>query len=297
MTNILPSASFLPGALPPFTPILSALIADPRLPNNIFRSYMRLYAAAWTFAYQRTPDLDFSTQLLPLLGISRSQARQHLQMLRTAGLINWSSDGSQRYVIHFSGAPDSVGVDVNSNHKFLKINIHQQQHTLSQKPEASTATPETAPDDPNYERALHYLQRAGVWSVSAQNAARKIAANIARPEKHLPGLGDVLGWIAYCFADREKNRITNPPAALAANLNAGRCCPENYLPPLICANCHYSEGYCECEGEPEYGYPPEFLERALRVRSGYELPYADRWGVCIYCCASPCQCEEAEDGE
>jgi len=319
-------------SLPPFTPILSALIADLRLPAGIFRSYARLYAAAWAFAYQRTAELDFATQLVPLLGVSRSQARQHLRLLRGAGLITWSSDGAQRYVIYFSAPPDSV-VGVNSLNS-ININI-QQQHTVSEKKDpmpgvtkaSGMQTPgENSPQpgspnpaspgnpsstDPNYSSALLYLRRAGVWQSTAERLARNIAAGMrassagcdSADDTHreaaidndtLPDLGDVLGWIAYCVSDREKNHIGQPAAVLAANLNAGRRCPENYRAPRICANCRGSEGYCECEGEPEYGYPPEFLPRALRQRSGYEDPYADRWGVCFYCHAAPCQCNQDE---
>lgn len=292
-------------SLPPFTPILSALIADLRLPASLFRSYARLYAAAWAFAYQRTAELDFASQLVPLLGVSRSQARQHLRLLRGAGLITWSSDGNQRYVIHFSAPPVSV-VGVNSlNDKNVNI---QQQHTLSEKKD---------PADPNFSSAQFYLRRAGVWPGVAERLAQKIAANMRANHSSvgaanncanraangeaadtcaddLPDLGDVLGWIAYCVSDREKNHIGQPAAVIAANLNAGRRCPENYRAPRICANCHGSEGYCECEGEPEYGYPPEFLARALRQRSGYENPYATRWGECFYCHAAPCQCHQDE---
>ncbi len=305
--NTANSRSAAPGALPLFTPILTALIADLRLPATIFRSYTRMYAAAWSFAYQRTAELDFETQLIPLLGVSRSQARQHLRLLRGAGLIAWTSDGSQRYVIHFPSAADSVVGVVNIINP-ISLN-NQQQHTLSEKKDPA-APVEKAPPDPNTSSALLYLRRAGVWPNVAQNLAQKIAANEsavsaanssvvseaggAGRNDDLPGLGDVLGWIAYCIADREKNRISQPAAVLAANLNAGRRCPESYRAPRICANCYGAEGYCDCEDEPEYGYPPEFLQCALRGRSSYISAYVDRWGVCLYCHCVPCRCGRVE---
>ena len=76
----------------------------------------------------------------------------------------WTSDGSQRYVIHFPAAPDSVVVGVNHLNP-ININI-QQQHTLSGKKDLSPLV-EKAPADPNYSSALLYLRRAGHYRLGA----------------------------------------------------------------------------------------------------------------------------------
>ena len=93
---------------PPFTPLLTALIGNNHLSAALFRSYARLYAAAWPYAYQCTAALDFESQVVVLLGVSRSQARQHLRLLRQSGLVNWSSDGSHRYIFRFAAPQLSI---------------------------------------------------------------------------------------------------------------------------------------------------------------------------------------------
>lgn len=150
---------------------------------------------------------------------------------------------------------------------------------------------QTAPsEDEVYARALGYLGRAGVWPDVAQRLAEQVARNQRSGDDSLPGLADVLGWIAYCFAGREKNRIGLPVAVLAANLNANRLCPDEYRPPPVCANCGSVVEYCDCEGEPAPHFPPEFLERAFQRQ--YLALQLDMWGVCKYCHAFPCQCDD-----
>ncbi len=58
----------------------------------------------------------------------------------------------------------------------------------------------------------------------------------------------------------------------------------------LCAACRYSGDYCRCEGEPDYCFPPEFLEIAFK--RNYFTGTGDRWGVCILCHAFPCRCRE-----
>jgi hypothetical protein len=103
---------------PAVTPLATELILDTHIPAALFLSYARLYAASWQHAYRCTDPLDFESQLLPLLGLRRAQARNHLRLLRFARLLDWSSENN-RYVITFprtsssdqageSGLPDSV---------------------------------------------------------------------------------------------------------------------------------------------------------------------------------------------
>jgi hypothetical protein len=297
----------MPHHPPAVTPLSTAAINDATMPAALFRSYARLYAAAWRHDYRRTDPLDFDAQLIPLLGVSRAQARQHLRLLRFAKMIDWSSDGQNRYVIRFlprseSGITDSVvGVVGILNHS---IDLQHQQHR-SGKPDSGEAGAEAGvADDEAYQTALRWLERAGVWADAARRIAAQIAANeraaaerAARDEAVPPGgctplLGDVLGWTAYCFSDREKSRVQHPAAVLAANLNAGRCCPDEYLPPAVCAACGVAEEYCDCPDGPRPHYPDAFLERALQPKDMLAGYRKDRWGVCLSCRAFPCQCGE-----
>jgi hypothetical protein len=296
-----------PDQPPAFTQLSTAMINDDSMPAAMFRSYARLYAAAWRSGYQETPPLEFDRELVPLLGVHRSQARQQLRMLRFARLLDWSSDGSNRYVIRFNQAdrlikaerfpaaeerggppasavlPDSgvVGVDsFNSDSE----SIHQQQ-TQSGLPDGTRQAEQ---------RVLHYLLAAGGWPDVGERLAVQIAFNERRSalqgdQNYLPTTADVLGWMAYCFADGKKNNIGMSAAVLAANLNANRRCPDEYRPAPICAACGLEVDYCQCE-QPQEHFPEAFLERAFHGRSPYEL---DRtwWGVCTRCRGYPCQCQ------
>ena len=300
---------------PQITPLATEVINDPTMPAGLFQSYARLYAAAAAHDFQHTEALDFDSQVVPLLGLRRSQVRQHLQALRFAKLLDWSTDGSNRYVFRFkSGFPDSVGDGVVDSEKSLPEEIQQQQQP-SEKPE----------QDGVEQQVRGWLLRAGVWGDAAARLARQVAENESRQSRgesrqsrgeswrsqdelgtaarqepgrrpgqepgRLPGRADVLGWMAYCFAGREKNGIAQPAAVLAANLNAGRLCPPEYRPPLVCSRCGYTEDYCECPEEPVPGYPQEFLEHALCTRKRYTLTPHSRWGVCESCHGLPCKCE------
>ena len=104
---------------PASTPLLNTTIFDNTMPAPLFRSFARLYAMAWGHNYQHTEPLDFELEIIPLLNISRTQAREHLRLLRFAKLIDWTSNGSHQYTIYFlspenrtqpdprSGKPDS----------------------------------------------------------------------------------------------------------------------------------------------------------------------------------------------
>jgi len=291
---------------PLITPLATEVINDPTMPAGLFQSYARLYAAAAAHDFQHTGPLDFDSQVVPLLGLRRSQVRQHLQALRFAKLLDWSTDGGNRYVFRFkSGFPDSVGDGVVDSGENLPEEIQQQQQP-SEKPEQGAVE----------QQVRGWLLRAGVWGDAAARLARQVAENESwlRQDKpwrsqdkpwqsqdrpsHLPGRADVLGWMAYCFAGREKNGIAQPAAVLAANLNAGRTCPPEYRPPAVCSRCGYSEEYCECPDEPERDFPQEFLEQALAlpgqaasIRRRYTLTPHNRWGVCESCHALPCKCQ------
>jgi hypothetical protein len=45
--------------------------------------------------------LDFERDLIPLLGVSRARARDHMRVLRAAKLVAWTSNGAHRYVVTF----------------------------------------------------------------------------------------------------------------------------------------------------------------------------------------------------
>ena len=95
--------------------------------------------------------------------------------------------------------------------------------------------------------SLHFLRRAGVWPEVAERIASQLVENQQRGHSYLPTLADMLGWIAYCFGDQQKHNVTSPASLLANNLNANRCCPEKYCPPLVCKACGFAGG------EPAYG--------------------------------------------
>ena len=153
-----------------------------------------------------------------------------------------------------------------------------------------------------YQATLSFLERAGVWSDVAVRIANKLIENQRRGHEYLPSLADVLGWIAYCFGDGEKNNIDQPAAVVATNLKANRRCPEKYRPQPVCSACGFVEGFCECADEPDYHFPAGFLDFALKRRNGYSQSaeysqyYGARpttiWGVCRSCHGFPCQCEE-----
>jgi hypothetical protein len=352
-TDLSQPPEFPSEPLPPrVTPILTAAINDPTMPSPLFRSYARLYAASWRNAYRRTDALDFDAELVPLLGVRPTQARQHLRYLRFAKLLFWESDGNNRYVIHFLAPPgfanpESVVGDV---FNLESIDIQQQQLKDSENPvfrkgretvpasretgrsaggaarqvpaqekagpgegsaarmrvegdQAGEAAPTGEGAQPEtYREALSFLERAGVWPDVAERIANKLVENQRRGHSYLPSLADVLGWIAYCFGDGEKNNIDQPAAVLAANLKANRRCPEKYRPRPVCSACGFEEGFCECEGEPDYHFPAGFLDFALKRRDGfspsaeYSQYYGFRpitiWGVCRSCHGFPCQCEE-----
>jgi hypothetical protein len=309
---------------PPTIPLPTAAINDATMPAALFRSYARLYAAAWRSGFRQTPPLEFDRELTPLLGVRRSQAREQLRLLRFAKLLDWSSDGSNRYTIRFpappeespeqlstaaaeTGFPDSV-VDV------LTVNLDsesiQQQHTQSGKADGAemqgrsllAAGMQTigirtggrqGSRSQEEEQTRQYLLRAGVWPEASERLAAQIALNEQRTrmqgdQHYLPTTADVLGWMAYCFADRKKNNISTPAAMLAANLTANRRCPDEYRPNPICAICGLDADYCGCEA-PELHFPPEFQDAALRERSPYVINRT-LWGVCTLCRGMPCQC-------
>ncbi len=281
----------MPAKPPPTTPLPNRAIFDRTMPAALFQSFARLYASAWHQDYQETDLLDFEAQLLPLLGLSRSQAREHLRLLRFAKLLDWTTNGAQGYTIRFpffspveSGKADPVVDGFNSSE--IEVKDSHQQHTGSGKAQTPEIPVEGAQ---TREMVLNCLARAGVWTDVAQRIAGKIVENQERGHAYLPSPADVLGWMAYCFADRRKNKIQHPAAVLAANLNANRRCPDYYRPRQICASCHLEQGYCRCS-QPELGFPPEFLDFAFHV--DYNDRYENFWGVCPACHGFPCQCPD-----
>ena len=309
---------------PRVTPLLTSLIYDTRLSAPLLRSFLRLFAAAWMHDYRATDPLDFENQLPGLLGLSTSQAHRHLRQLRYAGFLDWRIDNDQCYVICFPEVDEMqnalkresafprpvVGVNrVNINN----IKDSQQQHTDTQNalkrvsaltpppaaaPGETQGSPETGapqphpsqPDDPTQRFVLDCLARAGVWSDVARRISEQVCASQRLAEPHLPGVADVLGWMAYCFGGQHKNNINAPAAVLAHNLTSGRRCPENLRPQPICARCRYEHRACTCPDGPQDTFPPEFIDAAFKEHH-YDYT-TTRWGVCKTCRAMPCQCEQ-----
>jgi len=303
---------------PQVTPIFTRVIQDLSMPSGLLCSYIRLFAAAWRHAYQHTETLDFDAELAPLLGLRASQARQHLRSLRFAHLIDWRSDGNNHYMIYLTGPPvppgeqaaaqaspqsavvepgtsgnsSPVDVVVEESNLNFKENIHQQQtySALLENWKPGVPSDVESPLPPQVAAARQWLKQAGVWPDVAGRIAVKIAENLQRGHPYLPGPADVLGWIAYCFGDQQKNKITQPSAVLAANLNANRCCPDEYRPPAICSACGCAEDWCDCDPKVPLGYPDEYLEAALHhTHSRYDYTH-NRWGICLNCGALSCRC-------
>jgi hypothetical protein len=273
---------------PTLTPVQTVLIQDSRMPAALFRSYVRLYASAWRRAYECTDPLDLDAEIAPLLDLPRSRARLHLQRLRAAGLIDWKRDASSRYVIRFGRSTGSS-----------KAGGASRQGLEAQALPAQTAPPQAFSEPPSedqdlYATVMRYLARAGVWKDAAQRIAGTITANQLRGDPTLPDLGDVLGWIAYCFAERSRHNIGQPATVLAARLCANQPCPRQQRPPRVCARCGLGEGFCTC-AEPDYSYPESFLERALQPRLLCACAET-LWGLCPACHALPCRCAPDDPG-
>ena len=274
--------------VPRITPIPYALIFDTTLSSALFLTFARLYASAWRNDYLHTEPLKFE-RLLLLLGLKRAQLHAHLRMLRLAKLITWTVQVDGCYVIHF---PNIASLESEKSDPGVGL-TSEYQYQDSQHPPPGSIKPDSPPaglDDPVVLEVMGYLLRAGVWSDKAWRIAAQIADNERRGQAYLPGRADVLGWIAYCFAGQQRNRIKLPAAVLSANLSANRRCPEAYRPRRECAACGNPEGFCCCHGEPDYRFPADILERALSEGAAPET--FGGWEVCPECHCSPCQCNE-----
>lgn len=275
--------------VPRITPIPYSLIFDVTLSGALFLTFARLYAAAWRSDYLHTEPLKFE-RLLLLLNLKRAQLHAHLRMLRMAKLLTWTVQADGHYVIHFPNIPPPESEQSESGVGLTSQSKSQD----TQHPPPGSIKPDSPPekaDDPLAEEVVGYLMRAGVWSDTAWRIARQIADNERQGQAYLPTRADVLGWIAYCYAGQQRNRIKLPAAALAANLSANRRCPEAYRPRRACAACGGEQGLCRCHAEPDYRYPPDFLDRALSEESTPQ-PFSS-WGVCPECHCAPCQCDES----
>jgi hypothetical protein len=291
---------------PVFVPISTAVINDATMPPALFRSFVRLYAAAQKHNFRYTDPLDFETELIPLLGLRRTQVRQHLRLLRFAKLLDWQTDGDNHYTIRFlvsvphkSEKTDS-GVVLVLNNNPQDIQSLQQQtktaETSSPIPDKTVPQPVEAAyrETKTYRTVMHYLLEAGVWTEVAERIAQKFVENETRGHPYLPTAVDILGWIAYCFVDQEINKIQNPVTVLVANLKANRRCPQAYHPEPVCTRCERAKAYCRCPEGPALGYPPSFLEFALGRRK-YNRYKENRWGICHFCHAYVCKCYDDDD--
>lgn len=86
---------------PHSVPILSAVITDDSLSDPCYRTYCRLLSRAWRNNYTQTDPLDLYGDVLPLLRLSQSKAREHLNILRAAKLIRWTTNRSGVYTFTF----------------------------------------------------------------------------------------------------------------------------------------------------------------------------------------------------
>jgi hypothetical protein len=193
----------------------------------------------------------------------------------------------------FSGIPNSPKQDfddVDGFNLIIKEESLKLQHQQTGSRSGELAANEAA--DPYQERVFHCLGRAGVWARTAQGVAAQMAANRQRAyNAYLPDLGDLLGWLAFAFAEGRANGVRNPAALVAANLRGDRRCPVSYRPPLVCQVCEREETHCECV-EPRLDYPQMFLEFAFNANFDPELETF--WGVCLTCHAYPCRCDPDE---
>ena len=277
-----------PAPLPAHTPLPTAAILDRTLPAAALQALARLYAAAEPNAYRHTAPLDFDSQLIPLLLTSRAQVRRLLTQLRLAKMIDWSTDGANRYTIHLLSLKSSKAQmgdsddDADPHASHLTEGMHQQ-------PSESQNG-----DSPEPLSVMGCLLRAGVWTDHALRIDSLITQNVRRGHGYLPDLRDVLGWIAFCYAYRDKHRIQTSAAVLSASLSANRRCPDHLRPPYICTICHLDDAHCTC-AEPDLRLPPRFLDFAFN--SDFDERSETFWGVCRRCHGYPCQCEEGEEAD
>lgn len=129
-----------------------------------------------------------------------------------------------------------------------------------------------------------------MWTDQSVRIASRIAENERSGHAYLPGRGDMLGWIAYCFAYHYQNEIKQSVRVLAANLTNNRRCPDHLRAVRICLGCGFQEGFCQCHGEPRYYYPEEFLEYVFSTR--YDPYSTSFWDVCVDYHCFPCGCPD-----
>lgn len=123
------------------------VVYDYSLPSVVLVSYLRLFGLVRE--RPETPPLDFEGQVVPLLGVSKTQARQHIRDLRLARLLTWRLDPGGKYVFCFYrisepqiGFPDSEEEDEEISPDLNKPKIHHQ-HLLPE-----SGFPETENRDP-----------------------------------------------------------------------------------------------------------------------------------------------------
>ena len=224
-----------------------------------------------------------------------------MRLLRMAKLLHWAIDSAGRYTIFFQplappgseNAAPVVGVFPLLIDKGDSLKQEQQQ-TGAGNPASGPPADPWADEliallrEPAFAQTMKWLERAGVWTDTAKRIARQIHGNELRGQHYLPTHADVLGWMAFCFAYKQENRIEKPAQVLASNLINNRRCPEKLRATRLCSVCGLAEGWCACPGEPDYQYPDDFLEFAF---VGEYDPQAENfWGVCRRCHARVCRC-------
>ena len=171
----------LPASHPDFIPVHTSVIRDQTLPPGCLQSYLRLYAEARQHGYRRTSPLAFARQLEPLLGLRRTQVRQHLRTLEIAKLLRCESDGRQNYTIHFlleppslprgqdAENPDNGDVLLNIPHSEEIKTVKDQQHSGSANPASRLeGLDRDSPAARTYEQVRGWLARAGEYVAIAR---------------------------------------------------------------------------------------------------------------------------------
>lgn len=173
-----------------------------------------------------------------------------------------------------------VGVGLSNSLKDLSTNT--QQHQQDDASRKVSDSPENLPaGDPDRGRARLALLRLGVWPKQVDFILVGLD-----PDR---GLGDVLGWIAYCQDPQQG--IENAAAIVAGKLKRAESPGSAWLAPRVCAACHQIEGRCLC-AEPQFNYPADYDELAFEPPPNYGRDdwLANRWR-CARCFGHPCKCE------
>ncbi len=138
------------------------------------------------------------------------------------------------------------------------------------------------------------MHSAGIHSAAKLNS---IVGKIKDYGGCSPNLRDVLGHLMWHRTQRANNQIPPGAGALANDLDNGLTPPVEFLPPMMCPQCHrLSDSACACDDPQPRAHLPAsfdrlFLESQGPLFTSREITRKDEWGVCLTCGATPCQCD------